>query len=138
MKTKNSTPPPLPPLHEKEEVLIKSFIESDVGISTKSAAEKIIKAIENRVSGRIPRTGWIDLPKNEGVSRGQYHFDPHMLRLDINGETISCFGTYGNDESTWLIQVRFLIKRPPRQAVRFEITSWFNPISPTGIPFLHY
>lgn len=135
MKSKN-IPEPLPPLHEKEEVSIRNSKETDTGVLSRREAEKLIKAMEDRTSGRVPNIDWLVLPKNEGTARGQYRFHPQMLRLGLDGKTISCFGSYGNDESLWLIEVRFLAKRPTRQPVRFEITAWFNPTAPTGIPLL--
>lgn len=124
----------LPSLHEKEKISIEAIekAELDIAFASHQEAKTLIRQMERRVTGLDKATQDLQLPPNEN-GRGRWSFNPKMMRLDLNEETISCFGFYTNDDSLFLIQVRYLVNRPEGEIVRFEISSFFNPKNPIDI-----
>ncbi len=124
----------LPPLHAKEEVQSEPRHGCDIAVVTYEEAERLILQIQERITGLAGTQKDLELPPNK--KGGRFSFRPRLMRLDLNQATVTCFGDYTNDESRWLVQVRYLVNRPKRKNVRFEITWFFNPENPVNIPAL--
>ena len=128
-------PANLLPLHVCEEIPFNGTVEQHIAVASYSDAQKIIRSIERRVTGREKNNDLVELPANTGSGNGQFGFRPHVLRIDMRTDTVTCVGIYSNDDSHWIIEVRFLSKRPRNKPVRFEIKSCFNHGNTTLIPF---
>lgn len=124
----------LPPLHEKEKVQYYSQSRHDVAVVPYEEAERLILQMQESITRFTGTQKDLELPPNK--DGGRFSFEPKLMRLDLNQKTITCFGFYTNDESLWLIQVRYLVNRPKEEPVCFKITSFFNPENPVSIPTL--
>ncbi len=126
MNKKRIRTKPLPQLNEKEVVTTDVVPRNSVAHLPRKQAEQLITAMVNRISDNSRDRPWIRI-KASGKESPTFRFDPTALRRDLDGETITICGYGDNDDSGWLVVVRFLAQRRHKKVVRFEIQDHYNP-----------
>jgi len=125
----------LPVLHP-EEIMHSPPSDSFVLIFESEVAEKIIAEMTARVSGEISDNKDMTFPKIEGRTVWSTQFEPQILRKNLNGKTVSCFGWRLADEGWRLFHIRFLKNRKVGEQVTFEFETHYNHTNPALIAML--
>lgn len=125
----------LPALHDRE--TISPALSSKIVILTleSNLAEQLIEEMIDRVSGKITKSTNMKFPRDKKTRR-TVEFQPQIIRKDLTGETITCFGWDLGDEGRLFYQVRFYSYRKPGQHVVFEISDSWNHENPAKVPML--
>lgn len=125
------------PLHKEERLSQRDHSDTFTMEVESAVAEALIAEMIARVSGLNPNKKNMEFPPHEESTGTRIvEFRPQVLRLDLEGQAVTCFGWYLTDEGRLLYQVRFPATRTAGQPVQFEITDFFNHENPARIPML--